>query len=82
MFTYKDDACGRIETIIKPAPKQVPKKDELAKPAPKKVIKSFYRQTVFPAKRLESETEIDAYVESVRQRLKQLMQNCDGIELN
>lgn len=82
MFTYKDDACGRIEAILKPAPRPEPQPGGTAKPAPKKVIKDFYRQTVFPAKRLESEEEIDAYVESMRQRLKQLMQNCDGIQLN
>ncbi len=81
MFTYKDDACRRIETLLKPAP-QPEQKPAGSAAQPKKVIKDFYRQTVFPAKRLESEEEIDAYVESMRQRLKQLMQNCDGIQLN
>jgi len=36
---------------------------------------------VFPAKRLESDADIDAYVEKMREQLKTLMKNCDGIEL-
>ena len=36
---------------------------------------------VFPAKRLESESDIDAYVEKVREQLKILLRNCDGIQL-
>ena len=30
---------------------------------------------------LESEADIDAYVEKMRQQLKQLMKGCDGIQL-
>ncbi|MEG0902495.1 MAG: hypothetical protein RSG96_10250, partial [Clostridia bacterium] len=51
-------------------------------PTPKKIIKAFNRQIVFPAKQLESEVDIDAYVETIRAQLKTLMQNCDGIKLN
>ena len=50
-------------------------------PAPKKVYKSLNRSIVFPAKRLESEAEIDDYVEKMRESLKQLLKNCDGIHL-
>lgn len=49
---------------------------------PKKIIKSLNRQVVFPAKRLESESDVDEYVEKMRTQLKQLMKNCDGIQLN
>ncbi len=51
------------------------------KTQPKKVIKALNRQVVFPAKCLESEEDIDSYVEKMRTQLKQLMQNCDGIQL-
>ena len=50
-------------------------------PQPKKIIKQYNRQIVFPAKRLESETDVDAYVEKIRDQLKQLLKNCDGIQL-
>jgi hypothetical protein len=51
-------------------------------PPKKKLIKAFNRQVVFPAKQLESEADIDEYVEKVRTQLKSLMKNCDGIKLN
>lgn len=85
MLTYKDETCERIEVINRP-PQPQPRpsvvKEGPATPAPKKVIKSLNRQVVFPAKRLESEADIDAYVEKMRSQLKQLMKNCDGIQLN
>jgi len=83
MWQYKDETCTRIETMLKPKPVTPPVTPENPdKPAPKKIIKAIHRQAVFPAKRLESEEEIDAYVEKIRTQLKQLMKNCDGIQLN
>lgn len=91
MLTYKDETCERIEMLQKPAePKPQPQPNTVKEsgaeygnaPAPKKVIKSLNRQVVFPAKRLESDADIDAYVEKMRDQLKQLMKNCDGIQLN
>lgn len=84
MLTYKDEACSRIDLMHKPpAPKPpVVDPENPTKPAPKKLIRAFNRQVVFPAKQLESEAEIDAYVEKVREQLKALIKNCDGIKLN
>ena len=48
---------------------------------PKKIIKPYNRQVIFPAKRLESEADIDTYVEKIRDQLKQLLKNCDGSQL-
>ena len=48
----------------------------------KKVYKNLNRQIVFPTKTLETEADIDAYVEKMREQLKQLMKNCDGLKLN
>lgn len=87
MLTYKDDTVDKQETLHKPA---VPVSDfhdpeasygSDVKPQPKKIIKTLNRSVVFPAKRLESDAEIDAYVEKMREQLKQLMKNCDGIQL-
>jgi len=85
MWTYKDNACENIETMLKPEPV---KKMNTVKEAGgayeplKRVIRPIHRQAVFPAKRLESDAEIDAYVEKVRSNLKQLLKDCDGIQLN
>ena len=48
----------------------------------KKHIKKTYRQALFPAKTLESETEIKEYLKSDEQSLLSLLGDCDGIELN
>ena len=86
MLQHKDTACSKIETLTKPAPKKPePEKNddpaEPKKPTPKIIIKAYNRQIVFPTKRIESEEELEAYVEAIRKQLKTLMQNCDGIEL-
>ena len=88
MWQYKDDTLEKIEIMLRPAPQPVPPAGHNGssgygkKPAPKKVIKAYYRQSIFPAKKLESDNEIDAYVEKVRSNLKQLLKDCDGIQLN
>ena len=60
------------------------KKEGRLAPAPvsKKVIKTIHRQAMFPAKTLESEAEIDAYVEKIREQMKRLLNGCDGIRLS
>ena len=80
MLQYKDTAVEAIEATLAPPPPK-PQVDPLTPPPPKKVIKPYNRQIVFPAKRLESEADVDAYVEAVRKNLKQLLKNCDGIQL-
>ena len=83
MWQYKDEACDRIETLQKPPVVTPPVAGgQTPAPAPKKVIKTIHRQAMFPAKTLESEADIDAYVEKVRAQMKQLLNGCDGIKLN
>ena len=82
MYSYKDEVCEQIETLQKP-PVQPQQDDKPATPAPqKKIIRAVNRQIAFPAKKLENSEDVDAYVESIRARLKQLLQNCDGIQIN
>ena len=82
IWSYKDEICERIE-IVKQPPKPTPQKqpDTPAKPTPKKVIKTVYRQAAFPAKTLESQEDIDAYIERMRSYLTAMMKDCDGITL-
>ena len=76
MWTYKDDTLRRIEGIVTPKPNPTP-----GPVKPKKLIKSIYRQSIFPAQRLESEEEINAYVEQMRKQLLAYMKGSDGIDL-
>lgn len=80
MWTYKDDTLHRIEGIVtpKPTPTPNPTPDPVK---PKKLIKSIYRQSIFPAKQLESVDEINAYVEQMRKQLLAYMKGSDGIDL-
>ena len=82
IWSYKDDICDRIETAKQP-PKPATKKqpNTPAKPVQKKVIKNVYRQMAFPAKTLENQEDIDAYVERIRSYLTAMMKDCDGITL-
>ncbi len=51
-------------------------------PVPERKVSRCSRLTVFPAKVLNSEADIDAYVEKIRTELKSHMKGCDSIELN
>ncbi|MDO4549970.1 MAG: BREX system P-loop protein BrxC [Planctomycetia bacterium] len=77
MWSYKDDSLERLEKM-----KQPPKPVDLPEPAIEKCIKTVYRQAVFPAKTLESEADVDAYVQCVSADLKALLKGCDGIRIN
>jgi len=52
------------------------------KTVPQKHIKTVYRQAAFPSKTLESQADVDAYVERMRAYLKAMLKDCDGIKLN
>ena len=85
MLQYKDNALERIETLLAPpAPPKppVPPADGVPAPAGKKVIRPYNRSIIFPAKQLETMEDVDDYVEKIREQLKQLLKNCDGIKLN
>ena len=47
----------------------------------KKTYKPIFRQSLLKAARLESEDEIDVYVDKLREQLKTLLKGSDGIEL-
>ena len=85
MLQYKDTACGQIEVMLTPpAPKPpvvTPPTPGPVTPAPKKIIKAYQRGIVFPAKKLESQADIDEYVAKVKEDLEKLIEGCDGVEI-
>lgn len=86
LWAYKDETVNCMEVLKKPAapvkPVATSTSGTPAAPAkPKKVIKTVYRQQ-FPAKILENQADIDAYVERMRSYLSAMMKDCDGIKLS
>ena len=84
MLQYKDDTVERLETLLAPPPPPkppVPPVDGGPAPTAKKVIRPYNRSIIFPAKQLETMEDVDDYVEKIREQLKQLLKNCDGIQL-
>ena len=86
MCQYKDDTISNIESVLAPpAPKPQVQPTQPGKetaPAKKKVVRAYNRQVVFQAKTLQTDADIDDYVEKIRSQLKQLLKNCDEIKLN
>ena len=85
MLQYKDQTIERIEANLTPPKPIEPAKTNTgntsAAPAPKKIIKPYNKAVIFPSKKLETEQDIDEYVEKIRDQLKRLLKNCDGIQL-
>ena len=86
MCQYKDDTVSNIESVLEPpAPKaqvQLTQSGKETVPVKKKVVRAYNRQVVFQAKTLQTDADIDDYVEKIRSQLKQLLKNCDEIKLN
>ena len=88
MCQYKDDTVSNIERLLMP-PTQKPQvqskpnaSESKSNPVKKKVVRAYSRQVVFQAKTLQTDADIDDYVEKIRSQLKQLLKNCDEIRLN
>ena len=81
MWNYRDDAISKIETSKQPSKPVDPPKKADDKPVVKKTYKPIFRQSLLKAARLESDDEIDAYVDKLRDQLKTLLKGSDGIDL-
>ena len=83
MWNYRDDTVSKIELALMPPTPVLPKPPVDTPPAPavKKTYKPIFRQSLLKATTLETEEDIDAYVEKLRDQLKTLIKGVDGIEL-
>ena len=80
MWSYKDNVVSRLEDAARPKP-PAPAPGPAPAPTPKKTYKPIFRASIFPAKRLETEADVNAYVEQMRKQLLAYMKGSDGIEL-
>ena len=88
MWQYKDNALYTIESYQKPQ-EVMPQKTDSTKSVEEKVIppkikniKNVSRMAVFPGKILETNEDIDNYVDKIRSDMKKLLEGHDGIKLN
>ena len=83
MWNYRDSALSKIKAAIDHVEPPVTPPTPPVKPPelPKKTYKPVHRLSLLKAVRLESDAEIDDYVDKVRDYLKSLLKGSDGIEL-
>ena len=82
MWNYRDDAVSKIDFILHPPkPEEKPETKEAKKQVKEKKYKPIFRQSLLKATILESEEDIDDYVDKLRDQLKTLLKGSDGIEL-
>lgn len=84
MWNYRDDTVSKIELALEP-PKPIEPKPPVnpinPTPVVTKTYKPIFRQSLLKATTLETEADIDAYVDKLRDQLKTLIKGTDGIEL-
>lgn len=84
-----DSLDAQIKIALMPAelPKSTPETKSqptsvvAPKPEKKKIVKSLSRQLVSSSASIETQADIDAYVENIRKRLMTLKKDCDVLEL-
>ena len=81
MWSYKDQATLSIEASMKTQEPEKKEKVDESVPPKKVIIKKVARQQMFPARVLNTEEDIDAYVENIRKQMKQYLQGSDGIQI-
>jgi len=77
LLNYKDSICKHIEIIIK-----TPERVEGGAPPKQLKIAQVRRYDVFPVRRIETPEEVDAYLDSLRKKLLDILKDNDGIQIN
>jgi len=81
MWNYRDSAVAKIELALEPDEQPPVGQIDPVKPVIQKTYKPIFRQSLLKATKLESDEEIDAYVDKLRDQLKMLLKGSDGIDL-
>ena len=82
IWQFKDEALFKIEELQKQSERQPKTEDKTAqkKEAIPKKIKSMRRMD-FPRRKMSTEADIDAYVENIGKRMKDILKDCDEIQI-
>jgi hypothetical protein len=77
LLNYKDTVCKQIETMLQIKPDLICGE---APPKPPKFVQ-IRRYDIFTVKRLQSREDIDAYLENIKMKLYNTLDNNDGIQI-
>lgn len=80
-LNYKDNICRRMELMVTPNPPVIPGGGENPTPKPKKIA-TVRRYDLCSVKRLQTQEDIDKYVEGIKAKLMQTLKDCDSIQIN
>jgi len=76
---YKDTVCNRVEALLfETVPLPGKKVNDLQPPR----VVQMRRYDVFPVKRLQSREDVDAYLDGIKNKLYETLENNDGIQIN
>lgn len=76
LLNYKDTVCKRIEAILYESPGEGG-----VQPKPRKIVQ-MRRYDVFPVKRLTTRDEVEQYLDGIRKKLYDTLEENDGIQIN
>lgn len=77
LLNYKDQVCKRIESILH----ERPTSSGSAPPKQQKIVQ-VRRYDVFPVKRLTSRDDVDGYLETIRKKLYDTLEDNDGVQIS
>ena len=79
LLNYKDQVCKHIETILQGNSMS---SGEGGEPPKIKKIEHIRRYDVFPVRRLTSQEEVEQYLDVIRKKLYDILEENDGIQIN
>lgn len=83
LLGHKDNVCRKMEIMVASRREEIDTGSSPAGVKPKMPeIITVRRYDLCAVKRLQSKEDIDKYVESIREKLYQTLENCDGVQIN
>jgi hypothetical protein len=79
LLNYKDEVCKRIESMLHVS--STPQNEDGQTPKPLKVVQ-IRRYDMFPVKRLQTREDVDTYLDSIKKKLYDTLEDNDGIQIN
>lgn len=80
LLNYKDTVCKQLEIMLHPAEPKTPEKP--GEPPKKVKIATVRRYDICPVRRLQTKEDIDSYVNAIRSKLMETLEDNDGIQIN